>query len=654
MTPVRVDDAITHELTIAGLKHLAARQLGVDPNFFALHRHEAVVPPSVTLTEALQLDSRAAFSLKLGPPPGRSPLEMSGSIIGTERMMVAHLPVPGAPLHAPSVPIFLTEEQHRDLEHFISAPCIHPALVMLTGTIKSGKSTVLHRVLPGMASARYAKQPSLPVPVFFSYAFPNALSSADEGMVYALRELNALAKQLGCPTFDDPPESALSMFPRRVQELAESISMRNGQLWVLLNEVQSPVLASTPQETARFTEVLKKVVERCAGHAKVGVTGRGMFSLMDAVRNHYVNGFSLWTSSKRISVGSSYNVATATAIAKALKAVHAPALPVTPAQLVHDVGLDGRAPGLTSARPALMAYLLQASNAHLLQKPAAAYDLGWADVVGKLNFESTRDTARGLIYMVREARDFLLQLAERPVATLDPDSASAADLGLHDFVNALSEQSGGTGKTQSLQAPYPALLKAWILPGGDLAIDLQDNHVVLPIRSLRILQYLADQRREINALVKADISTAVLTTLASNGVGVRSLDKDGKPCIRPPQSLEEIASIDAFQGLVRTLHKQGPSHSENALLQAVNAGNAQYLAEFGFTLLIGIRHWGSHYSVPSSSRLFTTAGLTHRVIESALRAAVECLGKHKYTVDKDGAVLEPSPTIVVTVGEPAT
>ena len=159
--------------------------------------------------------------------------------------------------------------------------------------------------------------------------------------------------------------------------LAEGVRARGGELWLLLDELQAPLVASTPAQGDRFTLQLKALVEQCAGAARVVGTGSGMVSLLAAMRGAPVNGFALWDVVTHVGLGREPSAPAALAMAARIVAAHSAAWPAalaaaaTPQRLVAALarGAHGE---LTSPRPALLSFLAGSILTDTLDAPEAA------------------------------------------------------------------------------------------------------------------------------------------------------------------------------------------------------------------------------------------------------------------------------------------
>ena len=162
-------------------------------------------------------------------------------------------------------PVFLTQAQHAELVRFIDeVPTQDPQLLMPVGTIKSGKSTVLRRVLPGLLAAAHATRwpDGRKRPVIFTYEFPlrrDALAAA----VHLRHALAEFGQSINVPFDQAPtPSAAFDTLPTALRKFATRVDAAGGELWLLLDEVQAPVLSSTPNLASDFTYTLKNVSTR--------------------------------------------------------------------------------------------------------------------------------------------------------------------------------------------------------------------------------------------------------------------------------------------------------------------------------------------------------------------------------------------------------
>jgi hypothetical protein len=162
--------------------------------------------------------------------------------------------------------VYFTAEQHQEVQRFIrEEPSARVQALMIVGTIKSGKSTLLHEVLPGLLAAAYATRwpAGRPRPVIFKYAFPLG-RDAEAAAAHLQDELGSFGRRVNVPFDKEPsPSAALNVLPTNLRIFAERIRAGGGELWLLLDELQGPGLGSTPLLAQYFTYMFKQV--RTAG-----------------------------------------------------------------------------------------------------------------------------------------------------------------------------------------------------------------------------------------------------------------------------------------------------------------------------------------------------------------------------------------------------
>ncbi len=162
-----------------------------------------------------------------------------------------------------TAPIFLTQKQFNELIRCIrERPSKRQQLEMIVGTIKSGKSTLLGELLPSLISM-ISSSPDWPSdrgrPVIFHHRFP--LGADAETAAVDLRDaLARLGHSIGIPFSEVAvPRKALNTLPADLKVFSREIRKHGGELWLLLDELQAPILASTPAKANFFTQKLKDV-----------------------------------------------------------------------------------------------------------------------------------------------------------------------------------------------------------------------------------------------------------------------------------------------------------------------------------------------------------------------------------------------------------
>jgi len=93
--------------------------------------------------------------------------------LGDEPWLETTVPRKLTPTAKAAAPVYYTADQIDAVRNFIrEKPSTRPQAQMIVGTIKSGKSTLLHTVLPGLLAAEHASPTwQRPRPVIFTYSF---------------------------------------------------------------------------------------------------------------------------------------------------------------------------------------------------------------------------------------------------------------------------------------------------------------------------------------------------------------------------------------------------------------------------------------------------------------------------------------------------
>jgi hypothetical protein len=200
-----------------------------------------------------------------------------------------------------------------------------------------------------------------------------------------------------------PPPSALSSLPDVALQLAEHVHAEGGELWLLFDELQAPVVASAPADAAFFVNKFKRVVEQCSHVARIVGTGRGMVSLLTAVRGSAPNGFALWDAVCHVTLGREPRAPAALAMAERILEARArahrwpPAFValLTPRRACDELALGAHGE-LTSPRPALVAFLCGLVGDARGGAPEAVLERAVGAVLSKLESESVADTVTAL------------------------------------------------------------------------------------------------------------------------------------------------------------------------------------------------------------------------------------------------------------------
>ena len=579
-----------------------------------------------------------------------APLAFHAEDVGGEDMMVATVN---------QRPFFLTFAEHAGLRSFVedqNEPRDLPQMLMLTGTIKSGKTRILKSVLPGLLAARLVADPRSRRPVVFLHTFPVG-APVDVAAHDLAGNLVAFSATVGLSLPSPRPPDALNRLPALLQQLTEHVRAEGGELWVLLDELQAPIVASTPADASYFVAKLKLAVELCSPFARIVGTGSGMVSLLSAVRSAAPNGFVLWDSVSHVSLGREPPAPVARAMAERILASHARSHRwpdafkelLTPQRACDELARSAHGE-LTSPRPALVAYLagLVGSGGGVGTRgggPAIVLKRAVRTLLAKLDDESLRDTVTGLLLLQPSLRMWLRKFAEQgpdtpPVKHLLLKCGNMGEAHL-EFAELLCEES----EPARLMPPYGALLRRLLTRDGDVAAVFSAGRVTFQKSVQDSLKCFADFDKSppsspyhITPATCKAISKAVLESLASNGVGVV---EDGLAA-RPPLTVDEIrgvpaiaevlAALDTLHDLAQKLSVKRASDSLRKIESASPDKKAAYLATLGVSVLVWLRHFDGHtrFDAGFASR----SRLTEAIVTEAVRVAASVL------VQAQGAAFE--------------
>jgi hypothetical protein len=577
---------------------------------------------------------------EVAPPTLPPPLAFAEALLGGEPMMVANLQ--SSPGIAAPRPFYLTLPEHSALERFLSRPPTDaPDLLLLVGPIKSGKTRLVHTVIPRLLAARHAAAAALsgaaapppPRPAIFSYTFPQGLPAepAAQHFVEALLAFAALGKPALAGSY-------LNAMPRLAALAAERVHAGGGAApWLLLDELGAPIVASTDSDAAFFAQQLKSTVEQCSPFARIVATGSGMVALLASIRATRANGFRLWDAMKLVRLGWEPSAPAALAMAQGLLAAYsrswpAPAAPpadaarpaITPQCLVRALA-RGAHNGVTSPRPALVAYLLALVDDALGSGWGGGADAlarALAALLRKLEEESLQDAAVGLRRLsasdLRHLRALAAGEAPGPPASFSL-AALAALLG------------EGPAAQPVLLPPYGTLLRSWVTREGRLTVAITSHSQELAACERRNLLAVFSLAPGLLTDTRAAASAAVLRALARNGIGIEQR-QGSLLVVRAPRTVEELAGMPAVVGLLGALDEeaalQGESESRSsaklrtASREAGSPGHDKFMEEAGLTVLAWMRHVQAHVFFPTQHHGFTT-GVVGEAVWAAVRVIVE-------------------------------
>jgi len=171
-------------------------------------------------------------------------------------LKVAQLPVSPAV----TVPFFLTPDQHRVVSDWATRQLSDvPCFLLPVGTVKSGKSTLLDRVLPGIAAAQFeAAGPGARRPVIM-YMSLNVSSDATASYDMLVEVVHHACDAFGLPVTLPTKSSPWVGAPNFMAHVARQLYDANACLWLLIDEFQAPVLHSTSRDRQAFINSFKDV-----------------------------------------------------------------------------------------------------------------------------------------------------------------------------------------------------------------------------------------------------------------------------------------------------------------------------------------------------------------------------------------------------------
>ena len=584
----------------------------------------------VVSVPAAEAEPRALPPLPLiSLPPLPPPLVFAEQLLGGELLMVAGVPL----TQGSEAPFYLTQLEHAGILRFLEGePSATPQMLMLTGPVKCGKSTLVHHVLPGMLAARRnvpAGGAASRRPFIFRHTCRQGLDGerAADSLVHSLLDF---AYRQGI-ALHRPLLPGLDALPDVAAQLALGVHNAGGELWLLLDELGAPIVASTPAGARDFTLQLKAMVERCCYHARTVGTGSGMVTLLAAILDAPPHSFVLWDAIMHVSLGREPAPPVALAMAQGIHGAYAPRWPpgltrtIMPQDLLAQLQRSAHRQ-LTSPRPALVAclasLLCNASHDSSSRSPEGALKAAAVMLVSKLRAESALDAIVGLERMRLPHRKALRALAVNGIPPKgDNDPVTAA------FVGLLCEG----GQPAALLPPYGALLSSWIARDGSLAVCSSSEGSTLAEAVKFNLDALHTYQSRLPRATAVAVSAAVLQLLASNGIGT---PVHGQPwTVRLPSTLEEFAALPAVEVLLRLLQleaqersrQQSPSYAQ--LAKALRAApesqeRAHYMETAGYTLLQWLRHMSAHAAFFVTDEL-PHAGLSSGVVKDAVQAALE-------------------------------
>lgn len=176
---------------------------------------------------------RISFAVTATIPP--IPLEFMSASVGDTMMQCTTRKLPDGTLR----PFYLLPDAYKQLQDFVSeAPASEtPQVLVLTGPVKCGKTTVLHHVLPSIIADAY-RHKKTPEPVILRFTFDLKTRPADAALSL-LEAAKKIASAKGLPLeLEYQPGWALRNLDSSLGTLAFYLKRNGAQLWLLLDECQ--------------------------------------------------------------------------------------------------------------------------------------------------------------------------------------------------------------------------------------------------------------------------------------------------------------------------------------------------------------------------------------------------------------------------------
>lgn len=412
-----------------------------------------------------------------------------------------------------------------------------------------------------------------------------------------------------------------------------------------------------------------QLIEKCSSTVRIVVTGSGLVTLLNSFRTARVNGFALWDAVSYIGLGSAPPNATAVAMAECLLKAYSTVWPqsahakITASALV-DALLPGANDGLTSARPALLAYLLDRMGDAATGSPEHVLNAAKGAAFGKIYAESVRDTLSALETMSNDERRVLHEVASSQYTC---DELAAIQRGncwvsfkngchvgvdpgkLAALISCLRETGAGS-EVARLQPPYGLLLHSWVCPDGTLAARKHDGKIDLDFATRSNLVLIGEERKAVeDAGLWPAASKVFLASMLSNGIGFR----DRKGVLRAPNSPQEFDNVPAFVALNNMLSAKfvqaaklkeqendihmskkkrlPPKPSLHSFLTSASVESeggavlesAAFQERLGMELILAFRHFNSHIWGDAST--LVRNGMSAVVVAEAVRAVAQVL-----------------------------
>jgi hypothetical protein len=374
--------------------------------------------------------------------------------------------------------------------------------------------------------------------------------------------------------------------------------------------LQAPIIAAkAPEDAADFASVIKSIFNSVGSNSRVAVTGSGMVSLLNSLRAIPPNGYTLWGAMSRVHLGATPPSKSLDVMAKAIVGFRAKGWPIVVVQGVTPsliVTLLTEAIG-TAPRPALIAYMADLMGDASIGTNAEISELAKNELLRKMNVDAVLDYAAAMAMLRPLEREQMYLLATAKVKRSAIEAWSG--LGKYDtyrqLLDTFCEPVTKDDDVVRLLFPYGALFASILSPLGTLLIDWKGGIWSLDDTLRERLRFFGEHKKEIIRLAGPAISSAVLESLARNGVGITC----NNAMQRPPVTLNELWEVPALRAILELLRKQqeatNPDKTSQSFERFEKLRNAEtlgqlqnevakYTQNMGVCVLIWLRHVEAH------------------------------------------------------------
>jgi energy-coupling factor transporter ATP-binding protein EcfA2 len=603
----------------------------------------------------------------------------------------------GSPMHVVTLdkgyPFYLEDLALQKLKSWasgeVSADYADQKLVVFSGPIKCGKSTLL-KLLPRLLSPDSRRKP-----VVMFHRFTNHLGPR-YAAINLVERADWLAQELGFKIACVPTsgEEALADLSNVMRALAEGIHAAGGELILLLDEAQAPILAAdSPADANRFAAKLKVIHAECRATSRIAIAagGSGAITLLNCLRSLPPNGYSFWGAMTRVHLGATPAPEAAKNMAEAIIRARSAAWPedlkklITPDYVLMKLSspIAGSAAAAADtaalslpqqkprARPALVAFLaelvgLASAGVGVRKNADAVADAALGELRCKLEEEVSGDAAVALASLDESQRRTIYYIAAGRLSRqgLVRRLGKGPPHRFTELLLTLCEPSNDPDAALALLPPYSALFATILDAEGTLLVEwtggrwkvnqeLQDRLNFFGEYS----DYIIKQRRS----AAENVSAAVLQAMADDGFGIATGDPASP--FRPVASLAEMETLPVFQAIRSVLNLQeglklrsggtklSPSmetfgnHMAAAADPMSDANKREaasdYASVIGLHVLVWLRRVEAHAYISKGALI--DARLTVGVLQHWAHSAIKALKEEGFMLDAQGVpILRPS------------